>query len=290
MNKRLWLVPLIILTLVSLACSVTINLPQTQTKVGKTVTEPINVPLPPDQSVPADVSISFGAGTLNIQPGATEGLISGMARYNVAELKPIVTSNGNTVSLSQGSFKLQGLPNLGSNVINAWDLALANTPMSLVIKAGAYEGTYELGGLSINRLEVTDGASKVDLGFSKPNLVEMSTFKYSTGASEVTINGLGNANVDAVSFTGGAGSYTLDFNGTLQRDMTVSIDSGVSSVTIRIPAGVPAQVTSESSLTSVNTSGSWTQSGSTYEQSGSGYKITILIRMGAGSLQLENSK
>jgi hypothetical protein len=182
------------------------------------------------------------------------------------------------------------LPNLGSNVVNAWDLALANAPMSLVIKAGAYEGTYELGGLSITRLEVTDGASKVSLGFSKPNLVEMSTFKYSTGASEVTISGLGNANVDAVSFTGGAGSYTLDFSGTLQRNMTVSIDSGVSSVTIRVPAGVQAQVTSESSLTSVITSSSWTQSGSTYEQSGSGYKITILIRMGAGSLQLDNSK
>ena len=51
--------------------------------------------------------------------------------------------------------------------------------MNLVIKAGAYEGNFELGGLSIHSLEVTDGASKVDVSFSKPNLVEMTTFKYS---------------------------------------------------------------------------------------------------------------
>jgi hypothetical protein len=290
MNKKFWLVPLLIVTLVSLACSVTINLPEIQTKVGKTVTETISVPLPETQSVSTDVNISFGAGTLKIQPGATDALISGTARYNVAELKPVVTTNGNTVSLTQGSFKLNGLPNFGTNVINSWDLLLANTPLSLVIKAGAYEGTYELGGLSINRLEVTDGASKVNLGFSNPNLVEMTTLKYSTGASEVSINGLGNANVDTVSFTGGAGSYTLDFSGTLQRDMTVSIDSGVSSVTIRIPSGVPAQVTSESSLTTVVTSGDWQQSGSTYQQDGSGYKITILVKVGAGSLQIENTR
>jgi hypothetical protein len=290
MNKKFLLVPLVVLTLVSLACSVTINLPDTKTKVGDTVSETINVPLPANQAAPAEVSISFGAGTLKIQPGATEGIISGTARYNVAELKPVVTTNGNSVSVTQGSFKLKGLPTLGSDVINEWNLALANTPLSLVIKAGAYEGNYELGGLSINRLEVTDGASKVNLGFTNPNLVEMTTLKYSTGASEVKLSGLGNANVDAVSFTGGAGSYTLDFSGTLQRNMTVSIDSGVSSVTILVPTGVAAQVTSESSLTSVMSSSSWQQSGNTYQQSGSGYKITILVKMGAGSLQLENSK
>jgi hypothetical protein len=290
MNRKLFLIPLILLALVSLACSVTFNLPQTNSKIGQTVTDTVTVPLPADKQAVSDVTVGFGAGTLKLQPGATDALISGTAKYNVVELKPVITINGNSVSITQGNVKLTGIPSIGSNVINEWNLSLANSPMSLDVKAGAYEGTYELGGLSINNLEFTDGASKVDLSFSKPNAVEMSNFKYSTGASEVTVTGIGNTNADTVSFNGGAGSYILDFSGQLQRDMTVSVDSGVSSVTIRVPAGVPAQVTSESSLISVTTSGSWTQSGTTYQQTGSGYKITILVKMGAGSLQLENSK
>jgi hypothetical protein len=277
MNRKLLLFPLVLLVLVSLACSVTFNVPQVQNTTGKTVTDTISVPLPVDKSVPSDVTIQFDA------------LVTGTAKYNVQELKPVVTASSTGVTIGQGNVKLNVIPGLGSKVINEWDFMLANSPMSLKINAGAYSGTFELGGLAITDLEVIDGAAKVDLGFSSPNTVEMSSLTYSTGASNVSLTGLGNANVSDVSFNGGAGSYTLDFSGQLQRDVTVSVDSGVSSVTIRVPAGVPAQVTSDSTLVSVSTSGSWLQQGSTYQQTGSGYRIIILVKMGAGSLQLENS-
>src|SRR3546814_7166011 len=52
----------------------------------------------------------------------------------------------------------------------------------------------ELGGLSLKSLEVKDGASNVDLSFSKSNLVEMSILQYTTGASDVKLTGLANAN------------------------------------------------------------------------------------------------
>jgi hypothetical protein len=288
MNKKLILIPVLILTLASLACSLTLNLPQIKTTTGQTQTDTISVPLPVDKSTPTNLTIQFGAGSLKLKPGATDALVTGTVTYNVVELKPVVTASSNEVTISQGNVKLSGIP-FSSKVVNEWELLLANSPLSLNIKAGAYSGTYELGGLSITQLEVTDGAAQVNLGFSAPNQVAMSTLKYSTGASEVTITGLGNANVSDVSFNGGAGSYVLDFSGQLQRDMTVSIDSGVSSVTIRVPAGVSAQVTSESSLISVTTSGSWQQQGTTYQLTGDGYKIIILVKMGAGSLQLETT-
>jgi hypothetical protein len=289
MNRKMILIPVIVLTLASLACSVTINAPNIELATGKTVTETITVPLPVDKTTPSNITVEFGAGTIKLQPGATDALVSGTAKYNVDQLKPVVTADANGVKISQENLKLNRLPSLTSKVVNEWDLLLANSTMNLIIKAGAYSGNYELGGLSISQLEVTDGAAKVNLSFSKPNQAQMSTLKYSTGASEVTVNGLGNANVSDVSFSGGAGSYILDFSGQLQRDMTVSVDSGVSSVTLRVPAGVPAQVTSESSLISVTSSGNWQQQGTTYQQSGTGYKIIILVKMGAGSLQLENS-
>lgn len=290
MNKKFILVPMIILMLASLACSFTINLPQIRTTNAKTVSQAISVPLPVDKSTPSNVTIQFGAGSLAVKPGATDALVTGTAKYNYEALKPIITADSSGVTIGQANLKLNIIPFLSSKVINDWTLSLANSPIDLTIKAGAYTGSYELGGLSITRLEVTDGAAKVDFGFSSPNQVEMSSFTYTTGASEVTINSLGNANVSDVSFNGGAGSYILDFSGQLQRDMTVSIDSGVSSVTIRIPAGVPVQVTSEGSLISVTTTGNWQQQGTTYQQAGDGYKIIILVKMGAGSLQLMNNR
>lgn len=290
MNRKFILLPIAALAIVSLACSVTLNLPETQIKTGPTVTEDINVPPLANSQATANVTLGFGAGKLNLQPGSADALVSGTATYNVADFKPIVTINGSDITIEQGNLKLNRVPLLNTNVTNRWDLALGTSPMNLLIKAGAYEGNYELGGISIHSLEVTDGASKVDVSFSKPNLVEMTTLKYTTGASQVSIKGLGNANASDVTFSSGAGNYTLDFSGQLQRDMTVSVESGISSVTIIVPAGVPVLLSNESSLVSVSTSGGWEQVGNSYQLSGSGYKITILTKMGAGSLTLKTSR
>jgi hypothetical protein len=72
--------------------------------------------------------------------------------------------------------------------------------MHLVINGGAYQGRIELGGLSLLSLEVNDGASDVKLEFSEPNGVVMDTLKYSTGASNVELSGLANANFKSMVF------------------------------------------------------------------------------------------
>jgi N-terminal domain of toast_rack, DUF2154 len=290
MNRKLFLIPIVFIALVSLACSVTFNLPETTVKTGPTVTENINVPPLTDKTATANVTLGFGAGKLNLTPGSADALISGTVSYNVTDFKPVVTINNADITIEQGNLKVKGLPALNSKIVNEWDLALGTSPMDLSIKAGAYEGSFDLGGLSIRSLDVTDGASKVNVNFSKPNLVEMTTFKYSTGASAVSVKGLGDANVSDMTFSSGAGSYTLDFGGQLQRDMTVTIESGVSSVTIIIPNGVPVLLSNDSNFVSVSTSGAWNQVGNTYQLPGSGYKITILTKMGAGSLKLETSR
>ncbi len=181
MNRKFILLSIAALAIVSLACSVTLNLPETQIKTGPTVTEDINVPPLADTQATANVSLGFGAGKLNLQPGSADALVSGTATYNVVDFKPIVTINGSDVTVEQGNLKLNRVPILNSNVTNQWDLALGTNPMNLLIKAGAYEGNFELGGLSIHSLEVTDGASKVDVSFSKHNLVEMTTLQIHNG-------------------------------------------------------------------------------------------------------------
>jgi len=90
-----------------------------------------------------------------------------------------------------------------------------------------------------------------------------------------------------MTFTSGAGDYTLSFDGDLQRDASVTIDSGVGTVNIIIPEGVNAQVTFDGGLTTVNTNGKWEHNGNVYTLSGSGPTITITVKMGAGTLNLE---
>jgi flagellar basal body rod protein FlgB len=290
MNRKMIILAIVALALVTLACSVNINLPSTQVKTGPTVTEDINVPFLADKQATADVTLNFGAGTLNLQPGATGELIKGTADYNVTDFKPTVKTDGNNISIEQGNIKITGIPSFNEKIINDWNLTFGNSPMNLVIKAGAYKGTFELGGISIHNLDVTDGASSVQLSFSKLNLVEMSSLQYTTGASQVTLKGLANANTTDMTFRSGAGSYSLDFSGELKKNMNVTIESGVSEVTVIVPEGMNAHVATDNGLMTVSTSGSWQKNGTTYLLTGSGNMITIDVKMGAGSLRLETSK
>jgi len=278
MNHRI-ILPVAILGLAVLACSANISLPAVAT-AGPDVTENITVPAPVGS--PAALTISFGAGDLKLSPGAAD-LVDGTATYNYDSLKPRVVTQGSGIEIKQGDQPT--LP--GSfNINNEWDLKLGAQPMALTINAGAYTGNYEFGGLSLNSLTVKDGAATVDLSFSKPNAAGMALFRYETGASKVKLTGLANANFGTMVFNSGAGDYTLDFGGTLRRDATVTISSGLSNLIVVIPSGMPARVTVESGASNINAGPGWTQSGNVYSQTGSGPALTIVIKTGAGNLTL----
>lgn len=270
---------ILVLALASMACGFSVDLPR-QAKVGDEVKESITVPDP--KSDETRLSLIFGAGDLNLSAGA-KSLVDGTILYNVKELKPKITTTAGEVEIKQGDF--DSLPPF-SNMKNEWDLTLGKTPMDLTISAGAYKGDFELGGLSLKSLNISDGAAEVDVSFAEPNLVTMSEFRYSTGASNVTMKGLANANFKTLIFNSGAGNYTLDFSGTLQQDATVSMDSGLSDITVIVPPGMNASVTVDSTLADVSFGDEWVQKGKVYSQKGEGPTLTIIINLGAGNLRL----
>jgi hypothetical protein len=277
-----------ILLLTSLACGVTINLPVSDVKTGPTVTEEIVVP-ENESTEPVDLTIEFGAGELNIQPGAENALVTGTVSYNIVDFKPDVLVEGNQVTLKTGNLEIKGIPIINTGDFkNEWDLQLGNSPMNLSVSAGAYNGNIELGGLSLLSVRFTDGAAEVDVQFSELNQVEMDTLRYDTGASSVELRGLANTNAANVIFKGGAGEYRLDFSGDLQRDMDVTVDSGMSNVEIIVPRGVTARVLYDGGLSNVDLSGDWEKSGDDYYQEGTGPRLTINVNIGAGNLSLSN--
>jgi len=287
-NKKLILLPIIALVFSTLACGVNINVPVTNITTDETMTEEININKPDVSSEITDMTLNFGLGELNISPGAETALLTGVATYNIKDLKPEITEEGNRVWLETGDLEISGIPKFDKSVKNEWDLELGDMPIALNLNSGAYEGDLELGGLSIKSLVIMDGASDVTIRFTEPNQIEMTEFKYQTGASTVKLYGIANANFSHMDFKSGAGEYTLEFSGELLRDATVVINSGMSSLTVDVPDGTSARVFFDGGLSNVDIYGNWQKEGNVYFLSGGDPMLTININIGAGNLTLKN--
>ncbi len=226
----------------------------------------------------------MGAGTLHIDGGAA-GLVEGTIKYDVADWKPVVSNQGSGVSITQGTNYSNQLP--PQNVVNDWQLKLGQAPLDLTIDAGAYDSTLNLGGIPLTNLTINDGASNTSISFAASNPARMQHLLYKTGASTVSITGLGNANVADMNFEGGAGSYTLDFSGKLQQASNVHISSGVSNFKVIVPSTTACKVILTGAMNSVNAQGAWTVNDKTYSLSGQGPLLTITVELGVGSLELD---
>jgi hypothetical protein len=286
MNRKAALVVALLVSVTTMAC-MGIRLPRVKRlETGPTVTKEILVPLP-DGGGARNVEIGMGLGTLDLRPGAENALVEGEVTYNVAELEPVVTVDDDDVRIVQG--KLEGfVPELDQMIKNEWDLRLGSTPMALTLNVGAAAAEVALGGLSLTKLIVAQGASDFDLSFSEPNRAEMDTLRLTAGASRMNLSGLANANAESIVFKGGAGSYTLRFDGELRRDVEVSIDGGVGSFVIVVPEGTPAEATFEGAMTDVDAVHEWARTDDGYALGGEGFKISFRITMGVGSLELRN--
>jgi hypothetical protein len=278
-----------LLALATLACGFDVDLPiTTDIKTGPTVTDDIQVPFFGDPNAPADLTLAFGAGELYLSPGAEDSVLSGEATYNIEDMKPEISIQDGVIEIKTGNLEIDGIPNFTESVENTWDFNLGAMPMDLSIRAGAYVADFELGGLSITSLHVSDGASEVVMEFDEPNLVEMKTLRYETGASDITLRNLANANFNTLIFESGAGKYELDFSGQLQRDADVFIETGLSTMTLVVPEDMNVKLSIEGGLTNVSSRGAWDQSGSIYTIEGSGPLLTITLEMNAGNLILTN--
>jgi hypothetical protein len=281
--KFLKFIPVLLILLVLAGCSFTVNIPTVDT--SKTETLAISQ-LVPDGMESANIVIEMGGGKLNLSGGSSQ-LIEGSVVYNVPDWKPSITLDNNNLLFSQTHTSNVGIPS--GNIKNDWTLKLGSLPMSLKISSGAYEGTLDLSGLSLTDLEINDGASKATVRFDSPNPVEMTRLSYKTGASGVSLLGLGNANASDIIFDSGAGNYTLDFSGALTRDLHVKVNSGLSQVKIIVPKNVHTVINLNGGLSSVDAEGTWTMGNSHYETTGSNPTITIDIEMAVGNLVLQQN-
>ena len=271
---------ILVLILATFACSIS----NIEMKTIETQTVSINEPLPTNLEE-AELSFNMTGGTFNIQPGSGM-LVSGSIVYNVEQWEPQFTRSNNYYEVKQvNPFSFSGIPT--NDVVNTWDLVLSNEiPISLTVGGGASENNYDFTGLKLTGLNITQGASETTVRFDAPNPQQMNNFSFKTGASSAELYGLGYANFSDMTFTAGAGDYTLDFTGVLTHDATVNIKSTISNIRILIPAGMKAVIVNKGTVSNINTEGTWMLNDDTFNTIVEGYTLTINLDMAVGNVTL----
>jgi len=134
---------------------------------------------------------------------------------------------------------------------NSWDMHFTDAvPISFDIELGMGKGELDFTGLAVKDLNLSTGASSVVMRFDKPNKSTIENLTIETGLSKFRGYGLFNANFDHLKFQGGVGAYTLDFSGSLEKDVDVGIEVGLGSLTVIIPRNVGVKIFYEKSIIS----------------------------------------
>jgi len=198
------------------------------------------------------VKMDIGAGNIDLGRNKTGDILNAEVEYDPDDVR--VDINYNRIK-DEGKLYLEtkakheGI-HLDKND-NVWNLEFSDrVPINFDIDVGACKADFDFTGLLIDRLDMDLGASSADVEFRKPNSQRISEINIDVGASKLTINGLGNANFDQLSFDGGVGDFTLDFSGEFNHRADIDIEVGMGSLTILVPKDVGIQIKKESSFLS----------------------------------------
>ncbi len=199
--------------------------------------QPISIPF--TEGDERALRVTFGPGRIRIAPGGAEAWVTGVYTdpSNAFPLK--ITQQGATVRIAQA----YSIPRT-FKVRSELDLQLGNAkPYALTLEAGANEeSSCDIGGLPITNFDARHGAGEITFDVSAPNPVEMQRFHLASGAADVKVRNLANANVAEVHIEGGAASFKLDFGGALRRDANARISTGMAAVELIVPSSTAAKI------------------------------------------------
>jgi len=115
-------------------------------------------------------------------------------------------------------------------------------PISFEIELGAGKGEINLTDLQVKEFNISMGASSVTMECGRPNPISADDISIESGVSKFTAMNLGNLNFRNLKFSGGVGSYKLDFNGEFRQSAEVQIEVGLGSINVYIPKSIPARL------------------------------------------------
>jgi len=228
--------------------------------VAEAKTHPIEIEMPAEGE--RHLSFAVGACVFKLGRGEHEAWVEGTYTDPTGSIPPHVDVSGGSARISQRA-ELDRIPRLREPPV--FDLRLGTSaPYSLTIEGGAMDVRCDLGGLPLTRFEARLGAGQLRFAFDEPNTERMEVLRVSAGAADLQLHGLANANAAELVVDGGAAAFHLDFGGTLARDATVRVNTGVVGVDVTVPADTAARVLAKTTLGAVDASKAFTREGREY--------------------------
>ena len=257
-SRKLIVGLIIFIGLGSLACNVNIaGVDFDSVDVGELRTENRAVELAGAERV--TTKISFGAGELNLEGGATN-LADSEFRYNIEGWTPEVAygveDGHGTLRINQPSLEKLVLPS--EEMRNKWDIKLNDdVPLDLKLEMGAGQSQLDLRGLNLTK------------------------FVLNAGAGEVHIN-LADTSVPEINLEAGIGEMTVDLSGPWHNDLKANISSGIGGVTLKVPRDVGVRIKAETGIGEVSAIGLNRQDGAYVNSAYGESDITLNIEMQGG--------
>lgn len=247
-------------------------------------------------AAPVSINLALGAGTLNVAAADAPYLYRSITRFGDAVTAPTSTWNAAQRRLTFASGQRIGAPatrdddDARPDATQDWRIQLTRrAPMDLMIDATAADATLDLTGIPLRRFTLRSGAAAAAVRFDAQNPETMSVFEAHVGAGGLNLIGVGNTGAAETRFEGSVGDLTLDLGGRWQRDMQISIWSGVGSVRINAPPTIGIELTAGGLLARKDVRGDFTRNGSVWRSSGyetAAVKVRILVKSMLGSVTL----
>ena len=237
-----------------------------------------------------NVDVEYGAGRLRVEPERGNLLYRMEMRYDPSATVPVTTYNRSTGRLRLGLDSREGREREGRRGEGRASIALSPAvPMALKLEFGAGEADVKLGGLAIESLDLSTGASETRVSFDQPNRTAARSVKMEAGAASLVVTNLANARAQRIEFEGGVGETTLDFGGTWTRDAQATVKIGIGSVKLRLPRNVGVRIEKDSFLASFDSNGLVKRGDAWYSR---GYeratrKLDIQIDAALGSIHID---
>jgi hypothetical protein len=200
-----------------------------------------------DTATPMHVKVVYGVGSLHIAPADAPWLYNVHLAYNRPDKAQNIQYDTVAHSLAIGGGPKSDNISIGKrNDTEDSDLRVGlarGVPLDVRVEFGAGDAVLQLGGLSVQDLEVSTGASDATVRFDTPNPIVLDRLKFEVGAAGFKAIGLGNAHARMLDVEAGAGDVDLDFSGRWNGDMTVDLTAALGAVHIHVPPGVVLEST-----------------------------------------------